>query len=167
MVVHGFVVGKPGMGETEKRAVLIGDEFYGHDGFGAFRSAGARHPGQSDKTVGDENEEAAIVRMALHGRILIGAEFRFEEEGCIDFAGHEDGAGGGKPLVELGSPGVEEEMRCKRHLALSGKLPWTGAEIGFAEDGLFGRHKDELIVTKVPKNAWIGHGVGAGRAELG
>jgi hypothetical protein len=92
----GFFVGKPGVGEAEKSASVGWSEFDGNDGLGAFGGRG--EPGQFDEVVALESEEATVVGMALP------LEMRLKKESGVDFGPHQNGAGRGKPAIELLGP---------------------------------------------------------------
>ena len=102
----GLFVGESGVGEAENRAGVGRSEFDSDDSLGAFGGGG--EPGQFDEAVALEAEEAAVMGMALS------LEMRLEKEGRVHFGFHQDGAGSGKPAVELLGPReVERGGRCE------------------------------------------------------
>ena len=65
---------------------------------------GGGEPGQLDEAVALEAQEAPVMRMALS------LKMRLEKKGGVDFRFHQDGAGRGKPAIELFGP--REIERC-------------------------------------------------------
>jgi hypothetical protein len=112
VAVAGFFAGEAGVGEAELGAGVVGSEFDGDFGFGAFGGSG--EPGEFHEAVAIEAEETAVVGVALS------LEVGFEKERGVDFRFHQYSAGRGKPAIELFRPGVLEDFRGSEHGALTG-----------------------------------------------